>query len=237
MPFVCVGGVLGLLPALAMCYFFPHSLDSLPDSKETTLVPLSPFLVEDRMKAGEVMDLGQLLLYAIAFGLVGLFDSLATAPYAALIPDIVSSSQFGKASGWMGLMAMCGSLVGGGLVGWLLSILDLNGCYLFLLVLLLSSMVATVFVLVYWIPPCNHPRVFFNFPTHVIMGSSTTTSATTVTTASTTTTINQFHQSSFSFIAFYQQLTLTNIWNWITKPFDSRNFRFEFFHQKKSFFF
>jgi MFS family permease len=51
--------------------------------------------------------------YTLAYMTVNLFNNLATAPYSALIPELVPPEQRGSASGWMGLMTMLGSFVGG----------------------------------------------------------------------------------------------------------------------------
>src|SRR5204863_253683 len=56
---------------------------------------------------------GALLAYVAAFIWIELFGNVATAPYSALIPDVVPKEQRGSASGWLGLMLMLGSFVGG----------------------------------------------------------------------------------------------------------------------------
>ncbi len=53
-----------------------------------------------------------LIAYAIAFSLITLTNNIATAPYSALIPDVVPPEQRGSASGWMGFMSMLGTLLG-----------------------------------------------------------------------------------------------------------------------------
>jgi len=81
-----------------------------------------PFLVIGT--AGTVLSLllmsmipgvhAMLIPYIIAFMLLELFNNIATAPYCALIPDVVPVAQRGAASGWMGLMSMLGTLIGAG---------------------------------------------------------------------------------------------------------------------------
>ena len=55
--------------------------------------------------------------FGIGYFFVVLFSNVATAPYAAMIPDIVAHSQRGSASGWVGILSMLGTLFGG-LVGF-----------------------------------------------------------------------------------------------------------------------
>lgn len=55
---------------------------------------------------------GSLPAYILAFMWIELFNNIATAPYSALIPDVVPVDQRGSASGWLGLMLMLGSFVG-----------------------------------------------------------------------------------------------------------------------------
>jgi MFS family permease len=56
-------------------------------------------------------DLSSLPLYIGAFLWVQFWNNVATAPYAALIPDVVPADQRGSASGWYGLMTIFGTLV------------------------------------------------------------------------------------------------------------------------------
>jgi len=54
-----------------------------------------------------------LVPFLLTFMVLEIFNNLATAPYSALIPDLVPAAQRGSASGWMGLMCMLGNFVGG----------------------------------------------------------------------------------------------------------------------------
>lgn len=57
-------------------------------------------------------DLSSLPLYILAFMWVEFWNNVATAPFSALIPDIVPREQRGSAAGWYGLMSMLGTFVG-----------------------------------------------------------------------------------------------------------------------------
>lgn len=57
-------------------------------------------------------DMSSLPLYVLAFMWVEFWNNVATAPYSALIPDIVPFHQRTSASGWYGIMTMLGSLFG-----------------------------------------------------------------------------------------------------------------------------
>lgn len=74
---------------------------------------------------------------------VQLTNNLATAPYSALIPDVVPRAQSGSASGWMGLMMMLGNFVGG-LTGIILKHVGIHGAYLIVAGILFLSMLGTV---------------------------------------------------------------------------------------------
>lgn len=82
-PFVVLGAAMDILGLLALAY-----------------IP----------RAG---DLSTLWPYILAFMWVEFWNNVATAPYSALIPDMVPVEQRGSASGWMGLMMMLGNFVGG----------------------------------------------------------------------------------------------------------------------------
>jgi len=57
-------------------------------------------------------DLSSLPLFILAFMWVEFWNNVATAPFSALIPDIVPLDQRGSASGWYGLMNMLGNATG-----------------------------------------------------------------------------------------------------------------------------
>jgi len=57
-------------------------------------------------------DMSSLPLFIIAFIWVEFWNNVATAPFSALIPDVVPLDQRGSASGWYGLMNMLGNAIG-----------------------------------------------------------------------------------------------------------------------------
>ena len=89
---------------------------------------------------------GALLAFMLVFIWVEILNNLATAPYNALIPDVVLPRQRGSASGWMGLMTMLGNFVGG-LFGLVIGTRFLPGppaAYIALAVIMLLGMAGTV---------------------------------------------------------------------------------------------
>lgn len=98
-----------------------------------------------------------LLPYIVAFVWIELFNNLATAPYSALIPDVVPIEQRGAASGWLGLMSMIGSFVGG-ITGLLLPYIGgITGAYILLAVLMMFGMLGTVLTVKEPVPPTIQP--------------------------------------------------------------------------------
>jgi Na+/melibiose symporter-like transporter len=91
-------------------------------------------------------DLSSLPLFILAFIWVEFWNNVATAPYAALIPDIVPAEQRGSASGWYGLMNMLGSFVGGvaALVFTVNGETDITGIYYLLAAVMFLGMLGTV---------------------------------------------------------------------------------------------
>lgn len=91
-------------------------------------------------------DLSSLPLYIFAFMWVEFWNNVATAPYSALIPDVVPPDQRGSASGWYGLMNILGTVVGA-LAPFLFTIggkTDITALYYFVAVVLFLSMLGTV---------------------------------------------------------------------------------------------
>ena len=58
-------------------------------------------------------DMSSLPLFIVAFMWVEFWNNVATAPFSALIPDVVPPDQRGSAAGWYGLMSMLGNFAGG----------------------------------------------------------------------------------------------------------------------------
>ncbi|MCW5850509.1 MAG: MFS transporter [Anaerolineae bacterium] len=135
-----VGLILGLGAAISM--LVAPLFGALSDRVRTRWGRRKPFLVVG--VAGNILGLLALAtiptaalaspipLYLAAFMVVELFNNVATAPYSALIPDLVPHEQRGSASGWMGLMTMLGSFVGG-VAGLFLGIQALYGLLIVIL--------------------------------------------------------------------------------------------------------
>ncbi len=83
-------------------------------------------------------------VWTISFLVVQLFNNMATAPYTALIPDLVSTEQRGSASGWMGLMTLLGNFAGG-LMGFLVDPLGVAAIYYIMMGVLILGAIVTWF--------------------------------------------------------------------------------------------
>ncbi len=91
-------------------------------------------------------DLSSLPLYIFAFMWVEFWNNVATAPYSALIPDVVPQAQRGSASGWYGLMNILGTFVGAvaAIVLTINGVTNIIGLYIFIAVVLFLCMLGTV---------------------------------------------------------------------------------------------
>lgn len=91
-------------------------------------------------------DLSSLPLYIFAFMWVEFWNNVATAPYSALIPDVVPQDQRGSASGWYGLMNIVGTIVAA-LAPFLFTsdgVTNITALYIFAAGVLLFGMLGTV---------------------------------------------------------------------------------------------
>lgn len=91
-------------------------------------------------------DLSSLPLYIFAFMWVEFWNNVATAPYSALIPDVVPIDQRGSASGWYGLMNILGTFIGA-LAPFLFTsngVTNITGLYFFVGIVLFLGMLGTV---------------------------------------------------------------------------------------------
>lgn len=91
-------------------------------------------------------DMSSLPLYIFAFMWVEFWNNVATAPYSALIPDVVPHDQRGSASGWYGLMSILGTFIAA-LSPFLFTsngVTNITGLYVFTAAILLIGMLGTV---------------------------------------------------------------------------------------------
>ena len=82
--------------------------------------------------------------WSFAFWIVQFFNNVATAPYSALIPDLVSTEQRGSASGWLGLMTILGNFVGG-LMGFLVEPFGIAAIYFIMIGVMILGAIVTWF--------------------------------------------------------------------------------------------
>lgn len=122
------------------------------DHVSTRIGQRKPFLIAGTI--GNVLGLltlaiipstpAALVPYMLAFIWIELFNNLATAPYAGLIPHLVPVEQRGSASGWMGLMLMLGNFLGG-ITGLVLPLLGgISGAYIAIALIMVIGMLGTV---------------------------------------------------------------------------------------------
>jgi MFS family permease len=82
--------------------------------------------------------------WTIAFLFVEFFNNVATAPYSALIPDMVPPEQRGSASGWMGMMTMLGTFTGGMMGLFIEPLGGITSIYFILMGIMLLGMLVTL---------------------------------------------------------------------------------------------
>ncbi len=103
-------------------------------------------------------DYSTLLPFVLAFMWVEFWNNVASAPYSALIPDMVPPEQRGSASGWMGLMMMLGNFVGG-LFGLMMGLIGgITGIYWLIIVAMVIGTAGTVIFVKE--PPAPEPKPF-----------------------------------------------------------------------------
>ncbi|MCZ7569230.1 MAG: MFS transporter [Ardenticatenaceae bacterium] len=88
-------------------------------------------------------DMSTLIPFILAFMVVEFANNVASAPYAALIPDVVAPEQRGAASGWMGLMTMVGNALGA-VLGLLITVVGgITGIYWIIIAVMLVGVAVT----------------------------------------------------------------------------------------------
>jgi MFS family permease len=140
-------------------------------------VPLTALLL---WYMGSVPSIG---LFALAYFLLQVVANLASAPYQALIPDLVAAEQRGTASGYMGLMTQA-AVIGGVLIAGMFSI---RVAFEVLALLQVLGLLVTVlgvrevpaktrpplrwraFLQSFWIPPREHSDWWWVFGTRLMV--------------------------------------------------------------------
>src|SRR5690606_4267911 len=87
-----------------------------------------------------------IFLLSVAVGFLAFADAIASAPYSALIPDVVPVSQYGAASGWMGVLTMIGNLLGGGGTGFIIAYLHIIGIYVSVTILMVITAIGVCWI-------------------------------------------------------------------------------------------
>jgi Na+/melibiose symporter-like transporter len=90
----------------------------------------------------------QMLPFVFGVVVVNMGVAVVSAPFTALIPDLVAPSQYGAASGFMGLQSMLGNAIGAGVLGLVLSSLEaaFGSSFIPLCIILSLLMVGSLFV-------------------------------------------------------------------------------------------
>ena len=108
---------------------FPPLVGALSDRTRTALGRRRPYMLWGSALDGAALLLlafiplwlpmpWSIVFYVLAVMLLQFGSSVATSPYAALIPDVVPASQLGLASGWLALMTLLGNFLGNLLGGF-----------------------------------------------------------------------------------------------------------------------
>jgi MFS family permease len=146
-----------------------------------------PFMLAGVMLTAAILVVmsvaSSLWLFAVAFFVLEVVANLASAPYAALIPDLVVADQRGTASGYMGLMSEASIIVG----VLLPSYLPLRTTFDVLAALQLVGLLVTLygvrerpirqrpafswrqFAKSFWLPPKQYPDWWWVFGTRLLV--------------------------------------------------------------------